>query len=393
MKYHYLKWIDNNFDLQELSQYSLINQTRIDKQSIRFYRQLNDHHIIYYDIINHSDYYQNQLNNEGIKKMNLNEFLNKKQSAKTNQFPELTKTAKPTIENQLEALKRKSVDEKLNVKKGIAKKETELTIEKFNQIENIMKSLNGFHHVIGIQSGKIDNIEKDVLNFSKVIKSMQDIQIENNQLLISIAKGLNQVNSIQTVKIQDNRKGKEVKKENVNIELNENASDIENLYQCFMNHFNSKFCKSKKLDKLLDFQELINAIDFENPDTINESLRKQWTMKRENENKFYFAPKLLKNAIDAMIKTINQCQGLSDSQINQDIGISKVNSEVKGKSYYAKKYGLKLTDIDSYIKVIQENELNQELIDLIDDSIDELTSNDEIIDNDEILEYLVAYKK
>lgn len=363
MKYYYLGYIDNQSELNQLIDYPLKLENRIDKNYMRFYRYYNDQSIIYYEIFKPV---------KGIN--NMQSIADKLNAIKTagngNIDNNQTSERKKTMQSLADKLKAK--------KQGIVKQSTELTIDKFAKVEHLEKMINNQSELINKLMEKVDLMNNDHLTMANYLKGINDMQSENNGLLVGIAKGI-QSNATKAQNTVINRKQAPITPENA-LNANKTAmqapatgngnADINQLYSVFMKNFNAKFSGSKNTDKTIDFQNLINAIDITSPDTIAKTMSKEWTRNRETNNQFYWAAKFKSKAINAMVAALNTMGLINDTSLKN----TSINSEVKNRDYWVKFYGINQSDITELMDIVKSHGMTKDVKELINEHLEQIAT-------------------
>ena len=354
-------------DIKALNEqgFNIYNKTRVDRYIMRYYLSNQNNDKIYYHCFEPSSY--------GI------ELLSNQTNERINTMTNLTALEK------LKALGTKKIDNNtIENRKGIIQQSTDLTIQKFSAIDNMVKKFESIEKQLSMQSEKINQVYIDLASIVKGINEYGKLQTENNSLLINIASQLSKISTIKTVKIEKKNDKVEPARENINIETND--IDIEKLYQSTMKNFlNRKIYGSKKLDKVIEFTNMINNI---NMNDLDNSLSEFWASEKSEGRYIYGAP--LKGDFILALK-----KAYSEVSSNKTITNETIGN--KGK-VYSKRYFITLykplteNDIDSIIEVVKTNGLNDTIQKMIYDILEENVS-DEIQEFNQFINWLKGFIK
>ena len=286
---------------------------------------------------------------------------------------------KLSISNKTESIKPKKLELKIN--KGINQENLDLNINKFNQVESILKKLdsidNTFINFLNNQNSAIE-----VLNsFDKRINTLELI---NTNMLKNQKSILDSINSLHANLFQDNKKeSKEVETKEVKTVLRKKESNIDTesingIFDIFQSFFgNNNFLGNKELtsETMPIFQNLIESIEIDSIDSIQKSINDFRSKLTKESGKYMTARKSNVNFDSAIIKTIEKIAGK-----NFDIAESKENSEIINKDYFAKLFGTDTNEISGLIDEIKEyGKIDNDLINSVSNYIDGI--NDNISDN------------
>lgn len=293
-------------------------------------------------------------------------------------YNELNNGSNKTVVNPLQA--------RIEAKKGIAQETVDLSIQKFVMVETLQKSINALQSVITSQGNHISSIDKDMISVCNAIKALQTVQAENNALLINIAKKINGIVSAQTVTVKKADSSNPEKTITANTHTTvitaDNDYDYEALFQSFMKNFNSPFCKTKAMtpSSLIEFQGLINGIDFTSADTISESVSAYWTQQRTERNFYMWGAPQQKQAIAALI-------AMANSPVNN----SKVNAPVKDKAYWLNHYAIDSATLDEFIDMGKSIPIKEEEVKLIKKHLATVANRHATHETDGFINWLKAF--
>lgn len=283
---------------------------------------------------------------------------------------------KLSISNKTESIKPKKLELKIN--KGINQENLDLNINKFNQVESILKKLdsidNTFINFLNNQNSAIEIIN----SFDKRIDT---IELITTNLIKNQKSILDSINALHANLFQDNKKeSKEVETKEVKTVLRKKESkevdteSINGIFDIFQEYFgNNNFLGSKELtpETMPIFQALIESIEIDSIDSIQESINKFRSQLTKESGKYMTARKSNSNFDSAIIKTIEKIAGKSF-----DIAESKKASEIINKDYFTNQFN---TDINTISDLINEitayGKIDNELIDSVSNYIDTLSNN------------------
>ena len=235
---------------------------------------------------------------------------------------------------------------KLAMKKGIVEKQANMTIETFARIDQWEKKLYQVSQAVFDMNEVLKQLAIDHIDIGKALKTNNNLQAENNQLTLTIAKHVSGIQKIEHHKTI-NKENKTV--ESVEVKTDENIDLIETIYNRFMVEFKNKFNGSKNADQLIAFKHFIGLIDV---DDIKGTLGKA---SKAKDNGYYMAPAKTGEAITALEIALNSIQGKESKPINQG------NGKVVDKRYFISHYGIDESDINLCIDVVKNNPFNDEL--------------------------------
>ena len=236
---------------------------------------------------------------------------------------------------------------KLQLNKSKIASETELTIDKFDRIEKL--------------SNKIFDLDKSFIEFIQNQKEKNsffnqlDKKIDNIEILIlnSIKNQksiLDSINSFHAKAFQTETKPAETKPAAAETKLIKaidrlSIDNPESLYKFWMDKFEGNFIGTKELNFLPQFIEMVNAIEFDNIDTIDTSFKKYFSeYLKQNGNAQPIARKSIGKAKVALLE-LGKALDINSDTKEKEIPI------VIDKAYFANLYE---TDINTISELIEE---------------------------------------
>ena len=268
-------------------------------------------------------------------------------------------------------------------KKSIMAKSNELTLDKFDKVEQLTKKIlnldNSFNEFLSSQNDSI----KTIASFNDKIDNLEVLILNAIKNQSSILNAVNSFHSKAFQKVDtDTNKTVDTDTNKTTVitrkKVDNNQDEANDYYDVFQSFFNGNFLGESNLTPEIKpiWIELLQAIDDNSPDTIESSIksfRSQFNKSGQivNDKKRLTAVKSNAKFIQSIIKAIAKMQGKTF-----DLKDTTQNSEVFNKEYFTNTLELTIDNIDAIISDLQSyGKMDTVFINAVSDHLPNVSDN------------------
>jgi hypothetical protein len=260
----------------------------------------------------------------------------------------------------------------LKGKKSIMQESSELTLDKFDKIEQLTKKIfnldTSFNEFLSNQNESI----KTIASFNDKLDSLEVLVLNSIKNQKSI---LNAVNSLHAKAFQSDtiEPDTDISKPVTKLRKKDN-DEVSDYYDTFQGFFAGNFLGEKNLTDDIKpvFLALLESIDDSTPDTIESSIKNfRSEYSKHSNGKLLTARKSNDKMIKAMIKTIAKMQDKTFDLTN-----TTQNSETIDKNHFVDLLGISLESINDIISDLMEyGKVNTHFIEAVSEHLNEVNPN------------------